>query len=270
MSTAGTREGEVVHLTDDAVSELARLLFDARMGLRDADLPLPPKLTEADGYRVQLAVLDRHLEAGDTLAGYKIGLTSADARASYRTARPAWGFLLASAVSAKPENPQLPHVSARPVEAEFAFILEQDLPTRRLSAAEVAAHTRALCLAAEIVDTRWAGDGGLGALIADDVSNAAVVLGPEVEMGAALVAAIPAVVRAGDRESRGISTAVWGDPAAAVGWLAAALGRHERELTAGQIVMSGSFGAPLPVEPSDDIHIEFGHLGHLQLKGTTR
>jgi 2-keto-4-pentenoate hydratase len=259
-----------VHLTDDAVSELARQLFNARMGLREGDLPLPPTLTEAEGYRVQLAVLDRHLEAGDTLAGYKIGLTSADARASYRTTKPAWGFLLASAVSSTSENPRLPHERARRIEAEFAFVLERDLPRRPLSVAEVVAHTRAVHLAAEIVDTRWARDGGLGALLADDVSNAAVALGPEVEVRAALSTAIPAVVRARDRESRGISTAVWGEPAAALGWLAGALGRHQRELTAGQIVMSGSFGAPFPIEPSDDVHIEFGHLGHVHLKGTTR
>lgn len=260
-----------MQLTDEAAAGLARQLFDARTGRASGEggVEVPPHLTEADGYRVQAALLDLHLAAGDTLAGYKIGLTSPDARASYGAATPAWGFLLKSAVLVEAENRRLPRVRARRIEAEFAFILANDLPGRRLSADEVIDATRHLHLAAEIVDTRWLGVSGLGALVADDVSNAAVVLGPEVKVTDALSADIPAVVRAHGLESLGTSSAVMGHPAAAVGWLALELGRHGRRLEAGQLVMSGSFGAPLPVEPADDVHIDFGQLGRLHLKGTT-
>lgn len=258
-----------MQLADEAVAELAQQLFDARTGRGsgEAGVAVPPDLTEADGYRVQAALLDLHLAVGDTLAGYKIGLTSPGARASYGAATPKWGFLLTSAVLVAPENPRLPLVRARQVEAEFAFVLAQDLPGRQVLANDVIEATRHLRLAAEIVGTRWLGAFGLGALVADDVSNAAVVLGPQVEVTDALFADVPAVVRADGRESLGTSSAVMGHPAAAVAWLASELGRHGHRLEAGQIVMSGSFGSPLPVEPADDVYIEFGHLGRLHLTG---
>ncbi|MCU1586333.1 MAG: hypothetical protein JWM49_2889 [Microbacteriaceae bacterium] len=235
----------------------------------EAGVAVPPNLTEADGYRTQAALLDLHLAADDTLAGYKIGLTSVGARASYGAATPTWGFLLTSAVLVEPEHPRLPYLRARRIEAEFAFVLARDFPGRQLSANEVIEGTRHLRLAAEIVDTRWRGASSLGALVADDVSNAAVVLGPQVKVTDALFAEVPAVVRADGRESLGTSSAVMGHPAAAVAWLASELGRHGHRLEAGQIVMSGSFGEPLPVEPAEDVYIEFGHLGRLHLKGTT-
>lgn len=254
-------------LTDDEVVETARRLFDARAGRAWTEgVPRMPGLTEADGYRVQNALLDLHLTAGDSLVGYKIGLTSPSAQASYGAATPAWGFLLQSAVLDRPRNPRLPHVQARKIEAEFAFVIGEDIPEGRISSHDVIDATRQVLLAAEIVDTRWLGGAGdLGSLIADNVSNAAVALGSEVVKARAASADVRAGVRASESEEAGSSSAVLGSPANAVAWLASALARHGRSLAAGQLVMSGSFGTPLAVDPADDVLVDFGDLGRLEL-----
>lgn len=254
-------------LTDDDVIETARRLFDARAGrARTQGVPRVSGLTEADGYRVQAALLDLYLADGDSLVGYKIGLTSPSAQASYGAATPAWGFLLQSAVLDQPRNPRLPHVQARKIEAEFAFVIGEDIPEGAISSRDVIDATRQVLLAAEIVDTRWLGGAAdLGSLVADNVSNAAVALGSEVVKALAGSADVRAGVRASGREEIGSSSAVLGRPANAVAWLASALARQGLRLTAGRLVMSGSFGTPLAVDPADDVIIDFGDLGRLEL-----
>lgn len=261
-----------MRLTDDDVTEVAHKLFDAREGRAwTQGVPAMSGLTESDGYRVQAALLDLHLEAGDSLVGYKIGLTSPSAQASYGASSPAWGFLLQSAILGEPRNPRLPHTQSRKIEAELAFVLGEDLPEGEISGNDVMDTTAKLLLAAEIVDTRWLGGAAdLGSLVADDVSNAAVALGPEVSVASAGSADIRAGVHAAGREEMGSSSAVLGYPANAVAWLASALARHGRSLTAGQLVMSGSFCTPLNVDPADDVLLHFGDLGRLQLPADRR
>lgn len=258
-----------VRLTDHDITQMAQRLFDAREGrVWTTGVPTVSGLTESDGYRVQAALLELHLDAGDSLAGYKIGLTSPNAQASYGASSPAWGFLLQSSVLDEARNPQLPRTRSRKIEAELALVIGEDLPEGQISGNDVIDATAKLLLAAEIVDTRWLGGAGdLGSLVADDVSNAAVVLGAEVVKAQAGSADIRASVHAAGREEIGSSSAVLGCPANAVAWLASALAHHGRRLRAGQLVMSGSFCTPLAVDPPDDVLISFGHLGRLQLEG---
>jgi 2-keto-4-pentenoate hydratase len=54
------------------------------------------KLSAAEGYAVQLAIMRRMLAAGDVQAGWKVGLTSAAMRAQQRVTEPCFGFLLRS------------------------------------------------------------------------------------------------------------------------------------------------------------------------------
>lgn len=259
-----------MQLTDEDVLDVAQRLFRARKSgvARTAAVPAMGVLTESDGYRVQAALLELHLEAGDSLAGYKIGLASPGAQAAYGASSPAWGFLLQSSVLDRPDDTRLPPARARKIEAEFAFVLDEDLPAGNISGQQVIDATRQVLLAAEIVDTRWVGGAGdLGSLIADDVSNEAVVLGPEVLKTLAASAEIDARVEAGGCVEMGSSSAVAGSPANAVAWLASALAHHGRRLTAGQLIMSGSFNTPLAVDPSDDVLVDFGDLGRLRMAG---
>lgn len=254
-------------LTPEAAERVAHRLFLARIQEDPALVTVDAPLDERDGYAVQNALCEHHAAAGATLAGYKAGLTSPAARASYGTDRPAWGFLLASSIVAEADAPALDPAREPKVEAELAFLLARDLPDGEVTVEDVLAATGRVLLAAELVETRWAGPAGLGGLIADDVSNAAVVLGPEVPLSVATDGGLEAIVRSGGREARGTAANVLGSPAHAVAWLATELSRNGRRLRAGQLIMSGSFGTPLPIDPADDVVIDFGDLGRLHLKG---
>jgi len=256
--------------THDAAALIAGRLFGARICGDPTEVRGPTAIAEADGYLIQTALLARHLATGDSMVGYKIGLTSPAARAGYGAREPAWGFLLSSAVvrsSAKTSRRTGPVLRAQKIEAELAFVLGEDLPDCDISADEIVDATRRLFLAVELVESRWRGITDLGGLIADDVSNAGVVLGCEVEPVEARATDVCAEVRSAGCVSRGTISDVMGGPAHAVAWLASALARQGHRLHAGDLVMSGTFCTPLAVEPAEDVTVSFGRLGMMRLEG---
>jgi 2-oxo-hept-3-ene-1,7-dioate hydratase len=62
-------------------------------------------------------------------------------------------------------------------------------------------------------------------------------------------------------EETGLGTAVLGDPARSVAWLANTLATYGEGLEAGQIVLSGSLIQSIPVSAGDEVRGDFGDLG---------
>jgi 2-keto-4-pentenoate hydratase len=253
------------------VIQLSNQLFRSRTLGDPCHVSMPAATSTPDGYRVQAALLDRHIEAGDSLTGYKIGLTSPAARATYGAREPVWGFLLKSATGPATAAGlrRAPVARAQKIEAELAFLMGDDVPAADVSPHDIVDATKKLFIAAEIVETRWRGVADLGGLIADDVSNAAVALGTEAAPSEAVAANVRGEVRAAGRVSRGRISDVMGGPARSVAWLASALAHHGRQLRAGDLVMSGTLCSPLTVSAAEDVTVDFGRLGQLQLTGVT-
>jgi 2-oxopent-4-enoate/cis-2-oxohex-4-enoate hydratase len=53
-----------------------------------------------------------------------------------------------------------------------------------------------------------------------------------------------------------------------VAWLANALGRYGIPLRAGEIILSGSLGALLPVVAGDSLHLSIGGIGSASIRFT--
>jgi 2-keto-4-pentenoate hydratase len=114
------------------------------------------------------------------------------------------------------------------------------------------ATTRALVPVFELIDSRvrdWQitlidtiadNASGLGAVLGAEVDPATV--GPPAELSVSLG-------RDGEVLEQGVGTAVLGDPAAAVAWLANQLAEFGEALPAGQPILSGSFTAAVDALP---------------------
>lgn len=212
--------------------------------------PIPP-LTEtypnlgvAQAYSVQRRNLARHLGDGALLSGHKIGLTSAPMQTLLGVNEPDFGYVLDRMVvpngSAVPRNA----FCAPRVEPEVAFLLRAPLRGPGVTVADVMAATQAVAAALEIVDSRIADWRiTLADTIADNASSGAVVLGEWVPISDVppLPETTAALVLNGALIETGQGSAVMGDPAAAVAWLANALARYGTAIEAGQFVMSGSY-----------------------------
>lgn len=64
-------------------------------------------------------------------------------------------------------------------------------------------------------------------------------------------------------EETGVAAAILNHPATGVAWLANKLASHGDFLSAGDIILAGSFTRPMWVYPGDTVHADFGELGDI-------
>jgi 2-keto-4-pentenoate hydratase len=243
-------------LSSDVVERLGQELFDA-FESGSAIEPVTaahPAMTVADAYRVQRALLMRHSTLGRATAGHKIGLTSRAIQQQLGVTSPDFGVVLDSHVfasGATVSRSELKMVAPR-LEAEVAFVLEHELRGPGVTSEDVVASTRALVPVFELIDSRirdWRIT--LADTIADNASCLGAVIGaevPPVDVGAVTALSV-SFGRDGAVLQEGDATAVMGDPAAAVAWLANELAGFGEALAAGRPVLSGSFTAAVDATP---------------------
>jgi 2-keto-4-pentenoate hydratase len=212
------------------------------------------------------------------LFGWKIAATSTAGQAHINVTGPLAGRLLRE--KAFESGAELPfgvnHMKV--AEAEFAFRMGRDLPPRAdaYSVDEVLAAVATLHPAIEVPDSRFDDFTRVGEaqLIADNACAHQFVLGPPatvdwraidlVEHTATGTVGRPFQGRhepALTREGKGAN--VLGDPRVALAWLANELSSLGMTLKAGQVVTTGTCLAPLPIQPGDQITVDFGVLGGL-------
>lgn len=232
--------------------ELATELYRA---LRDRRTVSPligrhPQLTIDDAYRISLGFLARRLEDGERVVGKKIGVTSKAVQDMLGVHQPDFGFLTDWMQVEGDIDVDGKALIAPRAEAEIAFILKDSLYGPGVTAEQVIAATEAIAPCFEIVDSRiedW--KIGIVDTVADNASCGVFVLGEARADPRAhdLPSLRVTVTKNGEPLSEGLGSAVQGDPAQAVAWLANTLGAHGVTLDAGDIILSGSL---VPLEPA--------------------
>lgn len=226
-----------------------------------------PGLDIAGAYAIQQVNLRRRLSAGAVLRGRKIGLTSEPMQTLLGVDEPDFGFILDDMVIST-DSVAVERFCAPRVEPEVAFLLRSPLRGPNVGVDDVRTATEAVATALEIVDSRIADwKLTLPDTVADNASSGAVVLGDWVpfteEMD--LPHAAATLELNGEQIDTGNGSAVMGDPAAAVAWLANALAEYGTELEAGQFVMSGSFTSAAFVTQGDAAVATISGLGTVSL-----
>ena len=248
------------------LAEAAALLYDAESSGVPVE-PLTqtyPDLDVAQAYTVQRLNLARRLGQGGVLRGHKIGLTSAPMQDLLGVDEPDFGYILDSMVLPNCADVPVSMFCAPRVEPEVAFLLQRPLRGPDVTVDDVMAATVAVAPALEIVDSRIAGWRiTLADTIADNASSGAVVLGDWVPIAEAppLPQTTAALVVNDQTVATGKGTAVLGDPAAAVAWLANAIARYGDAIDAGQFVMSGSYTGASFVRAGDRASATVSGLG---------
>ncbi|HTX95484.1 MAG TPA: fumarylacetoacetate hydrolase family protein [Mycobacterium sp.] len=258
---------------DPRLDEAAERLYAAQA----SSGPVPP-LTEtypdfsvAQAYSVQRRNLARYLREGASLIGHKIGLTSAPMQTLLGVHEPDFGYVLDSMVLDDGAAVPRSAFCAPRVEPEAAFRLRAPLRGPGVTVADVMAATESVAAALEIVDSRIADWRiTLPDTIADNASSGAVVLGEWVPIADApsLPTTTAALVVNDALVETGKGTAVIGDPAAAVAWLANALAEYGTAIEAGQFVMSGSYTTAAFVGAGDRAAATITGLGAVSVSFT--
>jgi 2-keto-4-pentenoate hydratase len=262
-----------MRLTGIDVGEAADLLHAAQIG-RAPIGPLTeryPGLDVADAYAIQQVNLSRRLRDGRTLVGHKIGLTSQPMQRLLGVDEPDFGYILDDMVLAHGAVAPVARFCAPRIEPEVAFLLRRPLRGPMVTADDVRAATEAVAVALEIVDSRIA-DWRLTLpdTVADNASSGAVVLGDWVPYSDRIdLPSARASLSLNEAEiDVGVGSAVLGDPAVAVAWLANALAAFGTEILPGEFVMSGSFTTAAFVRPGDHAAATISGLGTVSLSFT--
>jgi 2-keto-4-pentenoate hydratase len=261
--------GRQMPLTD--VSGKAKALYEARRSgqpiepFTDAD----PDLTIADGYAIAQQLTAMLVSDGDTVIGYKVGLTSKPMQQMIGVDSPDHGPVLGSTVYADGDAVSLSQFIQPKIEAEIAFVLGSALRGPGLTVHAARRSIGAMVAAMEIVDSRFADWRiRLADTVADLASNGAVALSsrlmPLDGVDPRLIGMV--LTRGGVLVDTGAGAAALGDPVAVVAWLANTLGEMGTGLQAGQIVMTGALHAAVPMQAGDVYRAEFDRLGPVSVR----
>jgi 2-keto-4-pentenoate hydratase len=228
-----------------------------------------PGIDVVDAYEIQLLNIRRRLDAGATVYGHKVGLSSKAMQEMMGVDEPDYGHLLSDMVLAE----QLPVPTGRyllpRVEVEVGFVLGDDLPGAGCTVEDVLRCTAFVAPAIELIDSRIADwKIGLYDTIADNASSCGVALGRErVKPDELDLRAIDATLDInGARVAAGRSDAVLGDPARSVAWLADKVAAFGVRLQAGHVVLPGSCTRAYDVKAGDDVVATFSGLGTVHLR----
>lgn len=266
---------------------MSRTLTDAQIARAAADLLAAeeareqigllsirhPGMTLDDAYAVQAAQLAQKLSGGREVVGWKIGLTSKVMQQALNIDTPDSGVLYDDMVF--PTGGTVPagrFIQPR-VEAEIAFIMKAPLDGD-VTRDDVIAATDYVAPSLEILDTRIQRKDpatGQARIIVDTVSdnaaNAGVVLGHARHAPEAFdLRWAGAILRVNsDVEATGLGAAVLDDPVMGLVWLARRMHQYGQRIEAGQIILSGSFIAPIECPSGTRIEADFGAFGDVSI-----
>ncbi len=227
------------------------------------------ELSIDDAYAIQAALLELQLGRGDTLAGAKLGLTSAAKQEQMGVDAPVYGWVPASTVLHDGVAPldELIHPRCEP---EIVFILGEDLAGPNVTADDVLDATDKVVGGIEVIDSRYEKFSfTLTDVIADNTSAARVVIGDEGMAPRDADLTTLGCVFEVDGTITGTATgaALLGDPARCVAMLANHLGKHGQKLEAGWLVMAGAATDARPLEPGTTAIARYSHLGSVTVSG---
>ena len=231
-----------------------------------------PDMTIEDAYAVQSAWVAMKIADGRAPIGHKIGLTSRAMQRAGNIDEPDYGALLDDMLLPESQDVSFDRFIEPRIEVELSFILGRPLTGPAVGIVDVLAAADWVVPTLEVIDARIRRiDPESGRTrkvidtIADNAANAAIIMGGRpVRVDAVDLRWVSALIyRNAVIEESGVAAAVLNHPAQGVAWLANKLEPFGASLAAGEIVLSGSFTAPVPIARGDTFHVDYGPLGSI-------
>jgi 2-oxo-hept-3-ene-1,7-dioate hydratase len=233
-----------------------------------------PQMTLDDAYAIQTAQMAQKLGQGRRIIGWKIGLTSKVMQEALGIATPDSGVLYDDMAFASGSHVPAGRFIQPRIEAEIAFVLKSPL-SGVVTREQVLEATDFVAPALEILDTRIVRrDAVTGATrtivdtVSDNAANAGIVLGSQRHAPDAFdLRWVGAIVSKDDEVvATGLGAAVLNDPVMGIVWLAARMGHYGQAMQPGQVILSGSFIAPIECPPGTRIAADYGAFGQVGIR----
>ena len=259
-------------LTEQQIQTAAEDLFQAEVNRRQIS-PITqsfPDMDMDDAYAIQSAWVGKKIASGDEVIGYKIGLTSRVMQRAMKIDTPDFGVLLKSMWF--DNNCRIPAADFTDprIEVELAFVLKKGLFGENLTIEDVLDATDYVVPALELiaarshrVDPSTAYVRTVMDTISDNAANAGIIVGDnrfgvdeiDLRWSGAILYKNDVI------EETGLAAAVLDHPANGIIWVAKRFAPHGIALEPGQIILSGSFTAPVIATAGDRFVADYGSLG---------
>lgn len=253
-------------LNDTQLKEAAEKLLRASEDMKPVDpfTETYPEITIDEAYRIQLITVEARLAEGGKVLGKKIGLTSPAMQQMFNVNEPDYGHLFDDMLVYQGEEISTSRLIQPRIEGEIAFVLERDLFGPGITPTDVTRSTAGVTAALEIIDSRireWKIK--IQDTVADNASSGAFVLGSKLVplTGLDLRSVGFVMTKNGQLAATGAGAAVLGNPVQSVAWLANKMNEYGISLKAGEVILSGSALAAVPVEAGDSILLTVDRIG---------
>jgi 2-oxopent-4-enoate/cis-2-oxohex-4-enoate hydratase len=232
-------------------------------------LEVEPSITITDAYAIQQRFVGLRLQAGETIIGKKIGVTSKPVQDFLGVFEPDFGQLTSGMVCTQADGVNIGKLIQPKAEAELAFVLKGDLIGPGITSTDVIRATAYVSPCFEIVDSRirdW--NIKIQDTVADNASCGVFVLSEDKAdpRKVDLALAGMALYKNSELHSTSAGAAVQGSPVNAVAWLANTLGRLGLPFKAGEVILSGSQSSLVEVGDGDELRCVIGGVGSCRVR----
>jgi len=226
------------------------------------------KLSIDDAEAIQLDVLDRWCTRGESLGGWKVGLTSGASRDAFGKGIRPFGFVLDNRIIPSDDELNIAAIQRCGIENELCFVMDRDLRGRSVTAEMARAAVGGVAPAFEVNETRLSGESDGPCRVADNLSQWGIVVGAETRplpRDFDWDSLVIALSRDGVEVERVAARGHIDDHFESLATLARELSKFERGLKAGQRVITGSFTRQ-PVREPARWEADFGALGRVAIR----
>lgn len=241
------------------IAELGTRLLVARAGGDFAPEWLNGAIDLDQALGLQLLVLQQHLAAGETVGGWKVGLTSEASRAKLGADERPFGFVLKARTLETGQTLAAAQVSSLSIETEMCFTIGSEITDPAITPDRILDHIESVAAGFELNEARPGSvTPDFCAMVTDCLTNWGIVYGPGVLLAgddpAAVATALSDTVitmeRNGEQLFSGVSRDHCDDHTISLCRLVEQLAEHGQTLQPGQKVITGAF-ARFPAAPGD-------------------
>lgn len=257
-------------LTKAQIEECAKIMDGAFLEKREVERLTKnfPELSHEESYKIQDTLAKFSKLRGESIVGFKMGLTSKAKMEQMGVKTPIVGYLTNTMELEDGGKISLGSYIHPKVEPEIAFFIGKELK-EKTSHQEVLESSEWICPALEIIDSRYTKFSfTLADVVADNCSSSAFVLGKEKKSPSSVnFFEIPMnLMKNVSVLQKGSSSAIYGNPVDSVIELVHILSLQGKALPAGSIVLAGAATAAAPLEKGNTYSLDAPSLGSVSIR----
>lgn len=247
------------------MSDVVQAVADFWSALKAAQVPETwrGRLSGEEGYRVQLAIQERHDAEGDLRIGWKVAATSPEVQRQLGLSEPAFGSIRQSRRYEAGHRLDVAGLVMPHAESELCFQVNRNISSVRSREDVRFAIDR--CYPSFEISEKRVPISDFGMCMADNAEHTAIILGEPINDIVGIDFRNVECRLSVDHEVVGTAKggAVFGDPLNSIFWLKERLEAYGEALRPGMVVMTGSFIRQIPILAGQRFSLEFTGVGNV-------